>query len=217
MSTLTQPSSKNYTDEAYKKFLKNGWRETQIYLNMPNSSLNATAAELRNAEPELRGIITACIIECAQSLAKRGAIESDKNQYNRNLIAYLYPPISAEELLFRICEHLDSCTIFSEKELHIVEIIVDILEEQLYNGIQYLSWEGLKRILPQLRDRTLAYKCLERHLKTIDRAPTKKDCQDEQNFIYMLIGIATRFGNDGGEIAQRLSDKLPCIITGNWG
>lgn len=152
----------------------------------------------------LKLTITQCIKICSPELEQRHNVYSSKYPYNPHSIA-ISAPDNAEEMLTEFCNHIYYNSWFTQNA-------IDLLETELPDGVRYLPFEKIQRILPQLSkghtpNQGLACYCLQRHINA---------CSDTEllnldyHFLHWAIGLTARGHNlDGGKAVARLSRILP--------
>lgn len=152
----------------------------------------------------LEPTVIQCIQICSQKLEQRHNVYSSKYPYNPNSIT-ISAPDNAEEMLTEFCNHIYYNSWFTQNA-------IDLLETELPDGVRYLPFEKIQRILPQLSkghtpDQELACYCLQRHINACSDAEL---LNLDHHFLHWAIGLTARGHNlDGGKAVARLSRILP--------
>lgn len=133
-------------------------------------------------------------------LKQRGTVYSQLHPYDPHLIGYAEPPTSTENLIIRFCQMLDRGNMTLAK--------IQLLEEHLDAQVAYLDAKRLATILPQLENRFVAYRCLQRHVRLLSAGALKSL---EPNSLFWAIGLSSYYGADDPE--DRTAKRLINLVS----
>lgn len=150
----------------------------------------------------LKQTLTTYLSKYNRVLRCRNDIFSKDQPYNQNIVCYTKPPQDGEELIIRFCQMVADNS-------KITEAGIELLENQLQDTIRYLPTECLVKILPNIKDRALAYACLKRHIELTPKNDLKKL---NPNFLYWALGLSVHGSTPNNEQnTKKILQSLPVL------